>query len=64
MNKKYTVYHWDTFDNSTIKMAEKDTLEQAMEFVNEHYDGRISDSGADRVDIVHEGRVVEWYKVR
>lgn len=62
--KKYGVYHCDTFDNETLLIDEFDTLEQAVEFANERYEGRISDNGADQVDIVsRKGDIVVSLKV-
>jgi len=62
--KNFGIYHWDTFDNETILIEEKDTLEQARAFVQERYKGRLSPSGADQVDIVNlQGKIVEAYSV-
>ena len=58
--KEFGVYHWDTFDNETLLMEDFDTLDEAKEFVTEHYKGRLGGSGADKVDIVDsKGNVVE-----
>jgi len=63
--KQYGVYHWDTFDNETILMHEANDLETADKWVKEHYKGRISFDGADRVDIVDKnGLVVGKFYVR
>lgn len=51
-NKEFGVYHWDTFDNETFFKQDFDTLDQAEEYVNEEYKGRIRLSGGDKVDIV------------
>lgn len=62
--KQFGIYHWDTFDNTTILIDEKDTLEQAHAFVQERYKGRIGPTGADQVDIVDQnGNIVDAYKV-
>lgn len=62
--KKFGVYHWDTFDNVTLLIEEKDTLKQAEEYVQQQYAGRISSNGADRVDIVDKkGSIVRCYNV-
>lgn len=62
--KKFGVYHWDTFDNETLLIAEADTLEEAQEIVNTRYKGRISGNGADRVDIVDDrGNIVQQASV-
>lgn len=62
--KKYGVYHWDTFDNETLLIAEADTVEEAQEIINERYKGRISGNGADRVEIVdNQGNIVGKFSV-
>ncbi len=62
--KEFGVYHWDTFDNETLLIEEFFNLEAAKEFVEEHYDGRISHQGADKVDIVNSrGKLVKQYSV-
>lgn len=59
----YGVYHWDTFDNVTLLITTKPTLKEAEDYVAEHYAGRISPHGADKVDIVHKGNIVRQYSV-
>lgn len=60
--KEFGIYHWDTFDNETILIDEKDTLDEAKEFVQNKYGKRISKQGADKVEIVNlRGTVVEGY---
>lgn len=62
--KEFGVYHWDTFDNHTLLIKEFDDQESAQEFVADHYEGRISVQGADKVDIVNSrGKVVKQYAV-
>jgi hypothetical protein len=63
--KPFVIYHWDTFDNETFLIDEADTFGEAVEFVKEHYKGRISDNGADQlVDIVDlNGNIVGKYSV-
>lgn len=62
--KEFGVYHWDTFDNETLLIAEADTLEEAQDIVNERYKGRISGNGADQVDIVDKkGNIVGKFSV-
>lgn len=62
---KYKVYHWDTFDNETILIDEFDILSDAVDFVNKRYAGRITNSGADRVDIVDQnGDVKDIFHVK
>jgi hypothetical protein len=59
----YDINHWDTFDNELIKIASKHTLQEAEDFVEEYYKGRINDSGADKVEIVVQGKIVKSYSV-
>lgn len=62
--KKFGVYHWDTFDNETILVKDFDTLTEAQNYVSMQYKGRIVPHGADQVDIVDDkGNVVRSYKV-
>lgn len=59
-NKAFGVFHWDTFDNTTILIGEADTISEAQQFVQEQYKGRLDSKGADRVDIVNRlGEVVD-----
>lgn len=60
----FKVYHWDTFDDETILLTKKFELAEAVRFVERRYAGRISPSGADRVEIVDTaGNVVKRYSV-
>jgi len=62
--KPFRIFHWDTFDNTTILVDEAMTLRSALMKVEKKYKDRISISGADRVDIVNrEGAVVRAYSV-
>lgn len=62
--KAFGIYHWDTFDNETILIAEADTLEKAEAEVFERYRSRIKPLGADRVDIVDkQGKVQRKFNV-
>ena len=62
--KAFGIYHWDTFDNETILIAEADTLEAAEQKVKDRYGSRISGKGADKVDIVNgKGDVVRQFSV-
>lgn len=62
--KVFKVYHWDTFDNETILISEHDTFEEADEFVNKRFGLRISNNGADQVDIVNlQGDIVKKVKI-
>lgn len=58
--RTFGIYHWDTFDNETILIAERSTLEKAIEFVQKRYAGRIDSDGADQVDIVDRGGNIVW----
>jgi len=63
--KAFGVYHWDTFDNETILIGESDTLDEARQFVQEKYKGRLGSDGADRVDIVdQQGDIVDHFSTR
>ena len=63
--KAFGIYHWDTFDNETILIAERASLKAAQEFVQRRYAGRIGSDGADQVDIVDRlGNIVEKVSVR
>jgi hypothetical protein len=64
----YDVYHWDTFDNETIKINPKGfkTIEAAEKFAHKHYGDRLDrPNGADRVDIVerYRGKIVRSFTV-
>lgn len=63
MDKPYTIHHWDTFDNLTLKIGEESTLKEAEEFIKKRYGSRIDPYGADQVDIVHEGKIIKAFKV-
>lgn len=56
--KKFAICHWDTFDNETITIGGKDTLKEAVAFVEKKYGTRLTGSGADRVEIVDRGGMV------
>lgn len=60
--KNFRIFHWDTFDNETLLVSETDTLSEAQVIIKEKY--KISDSGADQVDIVdRHGNIVEKFKI-
>ena len=62
--KDYRVYHWDTFDNETFLLSEFDTEQEAEAFIEQRYKGRLSSSGADRVDVVDKlGNVIQSHSV-
>jgi hypothetical protein len=62
--KEYGVYHWDTFDNETMLLAEFDVKRDALEFIDKEYGKRISPRGADQVDLVDsKGGIVARWKV-
>jgi hypothetical protein len=62
--KEFGVYHWDTFDNAVILIADKDTLKEAEDLVATQYEGNLKPDGADQVDIVDsKGTIVKKYKV-
>lgn len=62
--KAFGVYHWDTFDNETILVAESNTLDGAVKIVKDRYGDRIRSTGADQVDIVdRKGNVVRKFSV-
>lgn len=62
--KQFGVYHWDTFDNRTFLQHEADTIDECNSFITKHYNTRLRDSGADRVEIVDDkGNIVEKYNV-
>lgn len=63
----YDVFHWDTFDNTTLPVGNSfPTKEAAENFIHERYGARISTSGADVVDIVERrsGTVVGTYHIQ
>lgn len=61
--KKYGVYHWDTFDNRTIRVHETNEMSEAKKYVSDNYN--VSADGADRVDIVtKEGAVLHSFSIR
>ena len=63
--RAFGIYHWDTFDNETLLVDEADTLKEAQDKVVDKYGKRISESGADQVDIVdQEGNILAKYKVK
>lgn len=62
--KEFGIYHWDTFDNETWLVDEADTLEEAEEKVRNKYGDRISNNGADKVDIVNKnGDVIKNFSI-
>lgn len=62
--KKFGIYHWDTFDNTTFLVDEADTLAQARKKVEKQYGSRIRATGADQVDIVDKaGNIIHCFKV-
>ena len=64
-DKAYGIYHWDTFDDETILIAEADTRNEAWKYIQDNYKGRLSAQGADRVEIVDRlGNVVESYSTK
>lgn len=61
---EYGVYHWDTFDDTTILVDEAKTLSEAKKKVQDHYGSRLEKGGADQVNIVDSlGNVLESYNV-
>lgn len=62
--KEFGIYHWDTFDNITILLAEYDKKAEALKFVEDRYKNRLRADGADRVEIVNSlGDIVEAFNV-
>ena len=62
--KEYGIYYWDTFDNETLFLKDFDSLDAAKAYVEERYQGRLRDSGADKIDIVTRiGSIVKQYPV-
>ena len=62
--KKFGIYHWDTFDNSTILIDEADTYKICEEKVKKRYKSRINNKGADTVEIVNlKGDVLKSFSV-
>lgn len=62
--KPFGIYHWDTFDGETFLIGQTDSLEDAIKFVEEQYDGRIRSNGADQVDIVDlHGNIIKKFAV-
>lgn len=59
----YQVYHWDTFENENLFLDSFDNKPDAFFFVEEKYKDRISQNGADRVDIVKNGHVLQSFSV-
>jgi hypothetical protein len=57
LQTKVDILHWILLDSF-------DTLDKADEYIHNKYKGRISNSGADRVDIVdRSGSVIRRYSV-
>ena len=62
--KKFGIYHWDTFDNTTFLVDECDSIMGAKNRIKKRYGDRITSSGADRVDIVdRDGNVIEFFNI-
>jgi hypothetical protein len=62
---EFGIYHWDTFDNTTVFVDEAVSLSKAIQKVKKKYKGRIDPQGADRVDIVNlNGDVVKKFQVK
>lgn len=63
--KAFGIYHWDTFDNTTILVGEADLLSEATAIVHDKYGLSISPNGADRVDIVDlYGSVISTFTIK
>lgn len=65
--KPYGIYHWDTFETTgedILLVDEADTVEEAEAKVKRLYGNRISNHGADRVEIVdQQGEIVQSYLI-
>ncbi|MHA2428275.1 MAG: hypothetical protein ACXADB_09655 [Candidatus Hermodarchaeia archaeon] len=62
--KDYGVYHWDTFDDTTLFMGEGDTVADCCLLILNKYSSRIVGNGADRVEIVdQEGNIVVRFNI-
>lgn len=62
--KQFGIYHWDTFDNVSLLITERDSLQEAQDYIKKEYGDRISSNGADVVEIVNKkGDIVSRYKV-
>lgn len=63
--KAFGIYHWDTFDNETMLIAEADTREETTKIIAAKYAGRIGPDGADQLHVVDSnGNVVERLSVK
>lgn len=63
--KKYGVYHWDTFDNTTLLMFEDDTFSNCFLFISDNYGKRVHPDGADVVEIVtRKGNIMHKENVK
>lgn len=58
--KSFTICHWDTFANETLRVGTAHSLEEAIAFVEERYKGRIRPDGADQVDIIDGSSNFVW----
>lgn len=56
----YEIYHWDTFDNSTVLIGECQTFQEALCCVRRRYGDRLKANGADQVDIVDVNGNIVW----
>jgi hypothetical protein len=62
--KNFGVYHWDTFDDTTIFVGEGDTVADCCLLILKEYSSRIVGSGADRVEIVdQEGNIAATFNI-
>jgi hypothetical protein len=58
-DEKFVVMHWDTFDDTVFRVGGAETMHEALRLVADKYKGKLSDKGADRVEIVnHLGDIV------
>jgi len=62
--KDYGVYHWDTFDDTTLFVGEGDTVADCCLLILKEYGSRIVGHGADRVEIVdQEGNIAANFNI-
>jgi hypothetical protein len=62
----FKIYYWDTFDppgEDTAEIGSSPSLSEAQQWVRDHYGDRLRPSGADHVDIVYNGNVVQRFNV-
>lgn len=50
-DKEYGVYHWDTTSNTTMLIAQEDTLYEAQEFIAARYGDRLDSRGVNRAQV-------------